>query len=228
MSDYMTKHRALWGKNPKKVSSVTATAAVEQSTLSNEDEIWFDQIMTDWNQLKSIGDHAERDKNKPAVLDKYREYLTDLISKENYLLQNPVLQICLILSLDIKDFALAIELADFASKTRQHTSLIKRELVTFTCDTIRGFTREDRNANVDSQAKEAFKQVFESVDSHRWKVALVTEAKMYRMAGLLAGDTGDVWNEAMWLTRANEIYPGVNVKTKMLAAQKKAAAMQPE
>lgn len=159
MNKIIAKHLAKVAARSGEVSTAQVVmAALTPTAQGIEYEILRAQVLADVQHLKSAyPDHAERNRHKPAIIDKYREYLTDWL-RQGKQHQNDVLVKVCIMAADCGDYALAITLADAGEK--QVTGM-SRDLRTLVADGV----LQDKD-----QPKHALAEVFQRLDDGRWSL----------------------------------------------------------
>lgn len=164
---YVNKHKARWRQHKS-----TRQRKNPESTL-NKAQI-FEAVVMHWNQLKAIPNHDERNQVAVGVLNQYRDYLANW-SKQNDYHQNPVLERCIIWSVNIHDWSYAIELVQLSILRRQQMTLIQRDAATFVADAIL-----ERAKTEPGYMQPYAEDVFERIKNGSWNVNSVVEAAYYR------------------------------------------------
>lgn len=219
----VTDHKAAWAAHRAKTSgSATADRVATPGNplnppASNQDAIWQAACKADWDSLKTIPDHAERNKRKPAMLDKYRDYLDDwTYAHRREHLQNDVLVRNLIWAMDCGQWQYGIELTDACIVTGQVMTLMERTCTTFSCDAVlQAAEAKHRDGKpLDDDLRNAFEMVLRRLTYPEtdWKTNPFVLAKYHRLAAKLAKDTNPA--EALeHATAANLLDSNIGVKT---------------
>lgn len=133
-------HKAAWAAHrsgSSKQGSVAATSSSAPLSAQGDYAIWQAACKHDWDALKAIPDHTVRNKRKPAIINKYRDYLQKTLP-ELYAQpqQNDVLVRNLIWAMDAEDWPYAVELANACVETQQAMIVMERDCTHFAADTI--------------------------------------------------------------------------------------------
>lgn len=141
---------------------------------------WSTMVKEDAERLCNMPDHAERDKLKPTLLNKYREYLAEYMAVgETH--DNNVLFWCLVWACDCQQFDYAIELTDYAVKTKQSSDIFKRSHEDFCADAIYGVVEKLLKQN--QPLPDFFYSVFYRIKAEQWQVSPVFASRYYKTAG---------------------------------------------
>ena len=216
-------HKAKWGAARKKQN----VASADTTTLS----IWAGQVKADWDRLKAEPDHAERDRQKTDLVQRYwDEYLQGWIASGESQ-QNDVLAVVCVWAADVPDCPVLMDLMDAAVATNQQLPTwlnFKSDLLTHVTDTIRNRAESSYKASqqgvVDGQLRafslpDDFYAVLERVQAAVWPVNFVSLAKCHKLAGLAAESVGDLKDALEHYREANK-YPNVGVKTRLELVEK--------
>lgn len=128
-------HKAAWAAHRAKMSGKQGSAAAAAPAASGDYAVWQAACKHDWDALKTIADHAVRNQRKPALLDKYRDYLTRWAYDNRAAPhQNDVLVRNLVWACDAGQWVYARNLADDCAATHQANTLMERTPCTFFVD----------------------------------------------------------------------------------------------
>lgn len=233
----ISNHKAKWAAVRKGGSVATANTG----SIPDQDDkpsgtlavysIWKSQVKADWDRLKAEPDHAERDRQKPALVQRYwEEYLQGWIaSGETH--QNDVLAVVLVWAADVPECRWLMELVDAAVATACALPKwlnFKSELLTHVSDTIRNRAEQVYKASQQGGEDGAFKPfhlpddfqgLFGRVVAGDLQINFVSVAKFNKLAGLEAESHGD-WQRALACYQAANEYPNVAVKGRLENAAK--------
>lgn len=124
-------------RSSHKQGSVAATGSSAPISAQGDYAIWQAACKHDWDALKTIPDHAIRNKRKPALLEIYRDYLQKTVPILYHTpQQNDVLVRNLIWAMDAEDWAYALHLADACVNTQQTMMVMERDCTHFAADSI--------------------------------------------------------------------------------------------
>ena len=222
-----------------KLALQTPTRTVDKASLAKRPEltappeadkefgIWLATAKMDWDRLKAIPDHAERDRLAPGLLEKYREFLAEWMARgETH--QNGVLVMNIVWAVNAQRWDVLLPLADYAVKTQQVLTFFDRDLPTFVADSVRDYAEHLYKVSQQGQDKgeltlfelpQIFRDVLSRIVENAWMVNYVSVAKCHKLAGLEA-EAHRRWHKAVeHYTLANQ-YPNVGVKTRLENAQK--------
>ncbi len=187
-------------------------------------------------------DHAARNKAKGEVLKKYRQYLTDWM-QAGQTHQNDVLVQNVMWALDSTQYEWMLELADYAIKTNQAITWVKRNLATIIADTVvqaaddQLIRREGkkRMGGIQAETPELkdleviFKAMLERVEHWPLSAKNIIRAQYAMVAGFLAERDKNWPDAARWYGLADELKPDIGVKGRLKEAEKnaKTAAIAP-
>jgi hypothetical protein len=161
-----------------------------QPVGDGEYAIYQAQAKADWDGLKAEPDHAERDRRKPALLDKYRDYLSAFMESEET--QNDVLVMNIVWAGDAKDWLWLEELADFAVRTHQVFSLFKSDPMHIAADAIfigaeLLFKQKQELGDFTDSVFEVFNRIFKDrVLTGTWSLNKSLKARYYKLAAELS------------------------------------------
>lgn len=226
MSWMRQQQAAKQAKQVKKPVLPTRPEAEAPPEATKEFGIWLATAKMDWDRLKAIPDHAERDRLAPGLLEKYRELLTDWMARgETH--QNNVLVMNIIWAVNAKRWDVLLPLADYAVKTHQVLTFFDRDLPTFVADSVKDYAETLYKASQQGQEKgdlnrfelpPIFAKVLDRIVNAEWSVNYVAVAKYHKLAGLAAESQGH-WLKAVEHYRLANKYPNVGVKTRLENAE---------
>ncbi|RVU83824.1 hypothetical protein EOL70_13430 [Leucothrix sargassi] len=182
---FMAAHNKRAGDNKSSAPKPVVVPAV-QPTGDGEYAIYQAQCKADWDGLKAEPDHAERDRRKPALLDKYRDYLTAFMESEET--QNDVLVMNIVWAGDAKDWLWLEELADFAVRTHQVFSLFKSDPMHIAADAVfieaeRVFKLKQEQQDFTDSVFEVFNRIFKDrVLTGTWSFNKSLKARYYKLS----------------------------------------------
>lgn len=172
--------------------------------------VWLQAAKMDWDRLKTIGDHAERNRQKPALLAKYRETLAHYMAN-GYRHDNQILAMCIIWAADCGDWQRLFDYTDYAVRIGQRTMLLKRSLWAFAADAV--YQSED------PCSEQWIEPLIERISGPepRWPLKnRPQEAKIFRRAGKDAEARGETEQAVAYLQTAYNLDgPNVGVKTRL-------------
>ena len=200
------RHKAAWAAHKAKKAKATSTSAsgsTDTATASTNYAIWRGMVQADNQHLRSQypDDHDERNKHKPAFINKYRDYLAEWIASDATH-QNEVLVTVCKWATDTRDYAFALVLADAGA---DQISGMARDLRTFLADAV----YQDKG---DAETLEPFiLEITERLDDERWSLTPPLAAKYFkRGAQLLQGN--DNVTALRYAEKAHSTYKNVGVK----------------
>ena len=223
----ISNHKAKWAAMRNSGSVATNAGGTPKSTDATTLSIWAGQVKADWDRLKAEPDHAERDRQKPALVQRYwDEYLQGWIASGEAL-QNDVLAVVCVWAADVPDCPVLMDLMDAAVATNQQLPLwlnFKSDLLTHVTDTIRTRAEQvyknSQQGVVDGQLRAfSLPDDFHAVLSTGWPINFVSLAKCHKLAGLASESIGD-FNTALEHYREANKYPNVGVKTRLELVEK--------
>lgn len=201
----ISRHKAAWSKASGKPTSPAATP------VAGSDAVWVAACKHDWDQLKAIPDHAARNRMKPALLDKYRQYLHDWVyAHRRDPAQNDALTRNLVWAIDCNDWQYARNLADACAVTKQVFTFIERTPCTFFVDSL---VQTLEKGNLANHALDIALTIPGRVETDpQWAINPIAQAKLYRILAKLEKDN-DPPTALRYATAAHTLYPNVGVKT---------------
>lgn len=221
MNKFIRQHKENIARNaankPRRAKEGEAKALPSKALpvgADNEFGVWLASAKMDWDRMKAIPDHSERNKLKPALIKKYRDVI-ESYKASGATHENAVLAMNIIWSADCSDWKTLLVYADLANDTKQSTMLIKRDLPTFATDAL-----------LQAETKAADKYIGEllhRIDSGQWTVNHPLKAKLYKRAGKLAEATDDIAKAVECYAVADKTYPNVGVKTRLAELKKQLA-----
>lgn len=234
----IASHKSKWAAVRKGGSVATANTG-STSKPAAVYSIWDSQVKADWDRLKAEPDHAERDRQKPGLVQRYwDEYLHGWIaSGETH--QNAVLAVVLVWAADVPECRVLMELVDAAMATAcalPHWLSFKAELLTHVSDTVRNRAEAAYKASQQGVADGALKPfhlpddfhgLFGRVVSGDLQINFVSVARFNKLAGIEAESNGD-WERALTCYQAADKYPNVAVKGRLEKAEAMVKALSPQ
>lgn len=231
-------HKSKWIAVRNGGSVATANTG-STPNLSAVYSVWESQVKADWDRLKAEPDHAERDRQKPELVQRYwDEYLQGWIaSGETH--QNAVLAVVLVWAADVPDCPVLMELVDaaVASACALPSWLnFKAELLTHVSDTVRNRAEQVYKASQTGVAygvlkpfglPDDFHGLFGRVVSGDLQINFVSVARFNKLAGIEAESHGD-WERALACYQSADKYPNVAVKGRLEKAEAMVKALSPQ
>jgi hypothetical protein len=211
-------HKAAWATaKARQVGTGGFTAVPDVTTKAGrEDALMLAACKMDWDRLKTIPDHAERNKLKPALLVKYRDYLRAWVAEEvshprqRVPVQNDVLVRNLVWAVDANDWDYALSLAADCVVTKQVMTMMERTPATFFTDSVVQAI-EKLQFEPGAKLKRVAHAIREYVEADVWAVAHVAVAKLYRALAKIEKDQNPA--EALrYAQKAHSLFPNVAVK----------------
>ena len=202
MSKFIAQHKAAF-----KAKQGIATGADNRTPVAKNYELWQAACKHDWDALKAIPDHAQRNKQKPVALEKYRAYLNEWFAA-GYYHQNDVLVRNLVWACDANQWAYALDLADMCAKSQQANTLMERTCETFFVDCV----HQALIPNSATDLVEAAIHAAERIVSKKWMVGHISHAKLYRSIAKHAKAEKPAL-ALIYAKQANDLYANVGVKT---------------
>lgn len=192
----ITAHKAAWAthrSSSTKQGSVAATGSSAPLSAQGDYAIWQAACKQDWDALKAIPDHAVRNKRKPALLEKYRDYLQKNIPiLYNTPQQNDVLVRNFIWAIDATDWFYALLLAEVCIDTQQAMIVMERDCTHFAADSIlQAAEAAFKDGKLAIAVWQAFHKVLERIEQPErsgWKVNPFVLAKYCRLKAKLEKD----------------------------------------
>lgn len=183
-----------------------------------------DSLAVDLERISAINSREARQQLKrDELLPKYQEYV-QRYRDSGMSFQNSVLVYVLIWLFDIADFEKGLELADFAmSQSQKLPERFNRDIPTFVADEVIEWAEAEYKAG---RSPEPYvSNLLPRVDGE-WSLFERIPARYHKQLGILAMDRKD-WAEAVTrFERAEALYDGIGVGTRlkgcrvMLAKQK--------
>lgn len=217
-------HKAAWAtaKHRQPPAADTPITQAERETT-----LMLAACKMDWDRLKTIPDHAERNKLKAPLLNKYRDYLkhwlADHYSHPRVPAQNDVLVRNLIWSVDAEDWEYALTLAADCHLTQQVMTMMERTCTTFFTDAVINAI-EKRQFEPGAVLTKVAHTIRDYIEADIWTVAHVAVAKLYRALAKIEKDTHPA-DALRYATQAHTLYENVAVKGLIDALTKKVEAL---
>lgn len=200
------------GTKPATPLANVVTPAI-QPTSNSEYAIYQAQAKADWDGLKAEPNHDERDRRKPALLDKYRDYLSAFMESEET--QNDVLVMNLVWACDAKDWDWVETLVEFAIRTHQVFHLFKSDPMHIAADAVFIeaeflFKQKQELGDFTDSVFEVFNRIFkERVLTGTWSLNNSLKARYYKLAAELS-DSKD--RQLEYYVIADELKNDIGVK----------------
>lgn len=234
-----SQHKSRWADRRNGSRGTPATVATVAKP-SGVDAVWSSQVKADWDRLKANPDHAERDRQKPALVQRYwDEYLQDWYTSGKATQPNAVLAVVSLWAVDVPECRYLPELLDAAVQSRSvipEYCRFKSDLLTHVSDTVRNRAEQVYKDSQAGVADGVLREFLLPLDVHLvygraihgdFSVNFVSLAKYHKLAGLEA-ESGEHWEPALQhYTEANK-YPNVAVKGRLENAQAMVKALSPQ
>lgn len=194
---------------PAATPTVRIIAPLNPANAIQEQYFYYSKmIKSDEQSLKSIPDHAERDKRKPSLLNKYREYLTEyMAAKETH--DNNVLFFCIVWACDCEQWDWAIELCDYATLTKQSNDIFRRGHEDICADSV--FVFAEKQIKAGALLPDCFTYVFERITGNAWTVDKITQSRYYKLMGDLITESQPT-DALAYFKKANDLNENIGVK----------------
>lgn len=185
-----------------------------------------DSLAVDLERISAINSREARQLLKrDELLPKYQEYV-QRYRESGLSFQNSVLVYVLIWLFDIADFENGLELADFAmSQGQKLPERFNRDIPTFVADEVIEWAEAEYKAG---RSPEPYvSNLLPRVDGE-WSLYERIPARYHKQLGILAMDRKD-WSEAVArFERAEALYDGIGVGTRLAGSRKALSKQQAE
>lgn len=172
------QRKSLNNPQAKPVASTSSQAA--QESLKQQHFYYATMVKSDNESLKNIPDHGERDKRKPSLLNKYREYLEEyLAAKQPY--DNNVLFWCMVWACDVEQWAWALTLCDYAVTTNQQNDNFRRSHAEIMADAV--FKVSDKLFKSGAKLPDVWRDIFGRLTSKAWVIDTDLQARYLKLEG---------------------------------------------
>ena len=230
----MANWKKFLSDHKKRNSKITVAPALQPSPIpaglapaeqdGGQYAVFMAQCKADWDRLKAIPDHDERDLKKPAVLDEYRQFLKDWMAAGNTS-QNDCLVLNLILAADVKDWDWMMTLAEFAIETNQVSILynaeiqFKRDPMHIAADAV--FIEAEKLFKASKGKLAVFETIFGKVlAADSWALNKSLTARYYKLAADYMALDDNQSTELDYLIIADDLKNDIGVKGRIKDLQK--------
>ena len=220
-SQFINKHRQKIEDVNKPVKRKPRDGLLIPENAAPDFKVWLVSVIADNKLLKAMPNHDDRDKTKPDLVAKYKNYLIQWMASEQQH-ENQVLLFNLVWAADIQDWDWMLELADYAVVSEQDLSAIgfTRNAVTFAADAV--FQVADTAQKSNSEPLPVFTEIFERVDAGTWSINESFSAYIYRLMGILLMES-EPEKALVYLETATKLKHDIGVKTRIDSLTKKLA-----
>ena len=203
-----------------------AAALTSPANAQKHLKLMEDSLAVDLERISAINSREARQQLKrDELLPKYQEYV-QRYRDSGLSFQNSVLVYVLVWLFDIADFEQGLELADFAMSQRQKLpERFNRDIPTFVADEVIEWAEAEYKAG---RSPEPYvSNLLPRVDGE-WSLFERIPARYHKQLGILAMDRKD-WAEAIArFERAEALYDGIGVGTRLSGARKALTKQQNE
>lgn len=211
-----------WGVRQRKLQAQPATAKAAtqvgknpQTSLQEQYFYYSTMIKSDEQSLKSIPDHLERDKRKPALLNKYREYLEEYLSA-NETHDNNVLFYCMVWACDVEQWGWAVRLCDYAVITQQKNDVFRRSHAEIVADAV--FWRCEKIFKFGAKLPDVWRDIFDRVNGKQWTIDDALLSRYLKLEGDIIKDT-EPQTALAYFKKADSLNPTIGVKGRIKALE---------
>lgn len=203
-----------------------AAALTSPANAQKHLKLMEDSLAVDLERISAINSREARQQLKrDELLPKYQEYVRRY-RDSGLSFQNSVLVYVLVWLFDIADFEQGLELADFAmSQGQKLPERFNRDIPTFVADEVIEWAEAEYKAG---RSPEPYvSNLLPRVDGE-WSLFERIPARYHKQLGILAMDRKD-WAEAVArFERAEALYDGIGVGTRLSGARKALTKQQNE
>ena len=203
-----------------------AAALTSPANAQKHLKLMEDSLAVDLERISAINSREARQQLKrDELLPKYQEYVRRY-RDSGLSFQNSVLVYVLVWLFDIADFEQGLELADFAmSQGQKLPERFNRDIPTFVADEVIEWAEAEYKAG---RSPEPYvSNLLPRVDGE-WSLFERIPARYHKQLGILAMDRKD-WVEAIArFERAEALYDGIGVGTRLSGARKALTKQQNE
>jgi hypothetical protein len=186
------------------------------SSLQEQYFYYSTMIKSDEQSLKNIPDHAERDKRKPALLNKYREYLEEYIAAQETH-DNNVLFYCMVWACDVEQYDWALMLCDYAVKTNQKNDAFRRSHAEIVADAV--FWRCEKIFKSGAKLPAVWREIFSRVFNKNWLIDSDLTARYLKLEGDIIKET-EPKLALQYFQQAQQLKADIGVKGRIAALEK--------
>lgn len=213
---------AVAGAKPMAYSSDTALSS--PANAKKHLQLMMDALNVDLERISSIDNHElRRQLKRDELLPKYLAYVQRYRDSElNF--PNPVMMQVLVWLFDTAQFGAGLELANFAmSQDQQLPERFKRNVQTFVADEVIDWAESEYKAK---RSPEPYLSDLLPLVDGEWKLFERIPARYHKQIGILALDQRDFAKAITHFERAEALYEGIGVGTRLDGARKALAKEQ--
>ena len=213
---------AVAGAKPMAYSSDTALSS--PANAKKHLQLMMDALNVDLERISSIDNHElRRQLKRDELLPKYLAYVQRYRDSElNF--PNPVMMQVLVWLFDTAQFGAGLELANFAmSQGQELPERFKRNVQTFVADEVIDWAESEYKAK---RSPEPYLSDLLPLVDDEWKLFERIPARYHKQIGILALDQRDFAKAITHFERAEALYEGIGVGTRLDGARKALAKEQ--
>lgn len=207
---------AVAGAKPTAYSSETALSS--PANAKKHLQLMMDALNVDLERISSIDNHElRRQLKRDELLPKYLAYVQRYRDSE-LSFPNPVMMQVLVWLFDTAQFGSGLELANFAmSQDQQLPERFKRNVQTFVADEVIDWAESEYKAK---RSPEPYLSDLLPLVDGEWKLFERIPARYHKQIGILALDQRDFAKAITHFERAEALYEGIGVGTRLEGARK--------
>lgn len=213
---------AVAGAKPMAYSSDTALSS--PANAKKHLQLMMDALNVDLERISSIDNHElRRQLKRDELLPKYLAYVQRYRDSE-LSFPNPVMMQVLVWLFDTAQFGAGLELANFAlSQGQELPERFKRNVQTFVADEVIDWAESEYKAK---RSPEPYLSDLLPLVDGEWKLFERIPARYHKQIGILALDQRDFAKAITHFERAEALYEGIGVGTRLDGARKALAKEQ--
>ena len=213
---------AVAGAKPMAYSSDTALSS--PANARKHLQLMTDALNVDLERISSIDNHElRRQLKRDELLPKYLAYVQRYRDSE-LSFPNPVMMQVLVWLFDTAQFGAGLELANFAmSQEQELPERFKRNVQTFVADEVIDWAESEYKAK---RSPEPYLSDLLPLVDGEWKLFERIPARYHKQIGILALDQRDFAKAITHFERAEALYEGIGVGTRLDGARKALAKEQ--
>ncbi|CAI8755507.1 Terminase [Pseudomonas sp. IT-P44] len=201
-----------------------ATALNSPANAKKHLQLMVDALNIDLERVSSIDNHElRRQLKRDELLPKYLAYVQRYRDSE-LSFPNPVMMQVLVWLFDTTQFGAGLELANFAmSQGQELPERFKRNVQTFVADEVIDWAESEYKAK---RSPEPYLSDLLPLVDGEWKLFERIPARYHKQIGILALDQRDFAKAITHFERAEALYEGIGVGTRLDGARKALAKEQ--
>lgn len=213
---------AVAGAKPMAYSSETALSS--PANAKKHLQLMVDALNVDLERISSMDNHElRRQLKRDELLPKYLAYVQRYRDSE-LSFPNPVMMQVLVWLFDTAQFGAGLELAHFAmSQGQELPERFKRNVQTFVADEVIDWAESEYKAK---RSPEPYLSDLLPLVDCEWKLFERIPARYHKQIGILALDQRDFAKAITHFERAEALYDGIGVGTRLDGARKALAKEQ--